>query len=210
MRRHLARLVALSATAVLLLFGFVAVPSAVAGNPCFHDYVMPPVTTAATNQIKLADCAFGPTIAQVPTGATVTFFNGPHFTHLITGAAQAWGSPDVEVQPNAEISYTFDAPGIYPYACVLHPGMSGAIVVGDVSEVLAGGTTATEGATTGASTTGDGSESAATEAGVGPQVGTLALVAAGTIVGVVLGAGAVWITGRRRNEDAGGHLHSQA
>jgi hypothetical protein len=41
------------------------------------------------------------------------------------------------------IAATFDAPGVYPFACYLHPGMVGAVVVGDdfdageVSGVLA-------------------------------------------------------------------------
>jgi len=29
------------------------------------------------------------------------------------------------------VSYRFDTDGVYPYACWLHPGMVGAIVVGD-------------------------------------------------------------------------------
>lgn len=198
MRRHLGRNVALLATPMLLALWLIAVPSAMAGNPCFHNFEMPAVTTEATTQIKLADCAFGPTIARVPVGSTVTFFNGPNFTHLITGATQAWGSPDIEVQPNAEISYRFDATGIYPYACALHPGMSGAIVVGDVSAVQAAGTTGAGGATTAAGTAGDASGTAAAETSSSPPIGTLALVTTGTIAGVVVGAGAAWLAVRRR------------
>ena len=49
---------------------------------------MPASTTEATTQIKLMPCAFAPTVTQVATGSTVTFVNGPDFTHLITGANQ--------------------------------------------------------------------------------------------------------------------------
>ena len=76
-------------------------------------------------------CAFGPTVAQVAVGAKVTFVNGPEFAHLVTGANQAWGSRDAEIQPGGTVSYTFDKAGVYPYACALHRGMSGAIIVGD-------------------------------------------------------------------------------
>ena len=37
------------------------------------------------------------------------------------------------------MSYRFDQDGVYPYSCLLHPGMVGAIVVGDgVGTDLAG------------------------------------------------------------------------
>jgi plastocyanin len=164
-----------------------------AGNPCFHDFDMPPVTMEATNQIKLLECAFGPTIATVPAGSTVTFFNGPESPHLVTGADQTWGSRDIQIQPNTEISYTFDAPGLYPYACALHPGMSGTIVVGDAASALAAGTTAA-----GVRLTDSEPGAATSEAASSPPVGTLAFATAGTIAGLIVGGFAVWLGLRRR------------
>jgi plastocyanin len=109
-----------------------AAPSAVvAGDPCYHGYDIPERTTADATQIKLMPCAFGPTIAHVPVGATVTWVNGPDWAHLVTGANEEWGSRDDEIAPNASVSYTFAKAGTYPYACALHRGMSGVIVVGD-------------------------------------------------------------------------------
>jgi hypothetical protein len=96
-----------------------------------------------------------------------------------------------------ETSYRFDERGIYPYACALHPGMSGAIVVGDPADAVAAGTTGDSGATTASGTAGDAS-SAAAQSSSTPPVGPLALVAAGAITGVVAGAGAVWLAVRRR------------
>ena len=126
------RLLALLAAPVLAAAGLIAAPAvALAGDPCYHGFDLPTRIDEATTQIKLAPCAFVPTVARVAAGTTVTFFNGPEFVHLITGANQAWGSRDVEVAPNTTVSYRFDAPGIYPYACALHRGMVGAIVVGD-------------------------------------------------------------------------------
>lgn len=195
MRRHLARSFRILAAPLLLAIWLIAVPSASAGNPCFHGYEIPAPTTESTTQIKLADCAFGPTIARVPVGATVTFFNGPNFTHLITGASQAWGSPDVEVQPMTQTSYRFDTAGIYPYACALHPGMAGAIVVGDPAQAAAD--TSDGGATT-AVGGGDDVAQAAAASNTSGAIGMLAAVGAGTIAGVIAGAGAVWLVVRRR------------
>src|SRR2546428_4805487 len=136
MSRRIAALVGLLA---LILIGPAAAPAVSAGDPCYHGFTIPPRTTASEVQIKVAPCAFAPTVTTVPVGSTVTFFNGPDYTHLITGANAEWGSRDVELKPNAEVSYTFDKPGIYPYACALHRGMSGTIGVGDLAS--AGGTT---------------------------------------------------------------------
>jgi plastocyanin len=197
--RRIALIARLLAITSLLAVGVASAPSVSAGNPCFHDFTMPPATTESGTEVKLLSCAFAPTITQVPVGATVTFFNGPNFSHLITGANQAWGSPDVELQPGAKISYTFDTAGIYPYACVLHPGMSGAIVVGDPAEGAAAGTT-TEAGSNGGSTAGGAStatEPRATATGPGdPMLVGLAIIALGA--GVVVGAGAVWLALRRR------------
>ena len=103
-----------------------------AGDPCYHNFEMPKATTAAATTIALEPCAFTPTLTSVPIGATVTFKNPSQFTHLITGANQEWGSRDAEIAPGAAVTYTFDKAGVFPYACALHRGMSGVIVVGGV------------------------------------------------------------------------------
>jgi plastocyanin len=144
-RRVASILTALSLFALALA----GAPAVVAGDPCYHGFDIPPRSEEAASQIKVAPCAFGPTVAHVAVGATVTFFNGPDFTHLITGANAEWGSRDVEVQPNQEVSYRFDKPGIYPYACALHRGMSGAIVVGDVAAPAAAAATGAAGGSSG-------------------------------------------------------------
>jgi plastocyanin len=112
MLRYVTSIVGLCAA---LLVALIAAPAAVAGDPCYHGFEIPSRTEASETQIKVAPCAFGPTVAHVAVGSTVTFFNGPDFTHLITGANAEWGSRDVELQPNQEVSYRFDKPGTYPY-----------------------------------------------------------------------------------------------
>jgi plastocyanin len=130
MSRRVASILAALSLFALALAG---APAVVAGDPCYHGFDIPPRTEATEDQIKVAPCAFGPTVAHVAVGSTVTFFNGPNFTHLITGANAEWGSRDTEIQPNQKVSFRFDKPGVYPYACALHRGMSGAIVVGTLA-----------------------------------------------------------------------------
>ena len=211
----------LLAAAGLLAAGLLVPASASAGNPCFHDFDMPATSIGTDTQIKLMPCAFAPTVTQVPVGSEVTFFNGPDFSHLITGANQTWGSPDVELGPNATIAYTFEQAGLYPYACILHPGMSGVIVVGDVNDALAAAPM-TKPPTTGA--TGDAVpvapldpeqaeavlEAQAAAAQSVAQTGSTEPLVSPLVVGVVVmgaaliaAAGAVWLVRRRRSTKAG-------
>jgi len=163
--------------------GLVAAPAVAAGDPCYHGFQIPNRSEAAVTQIKVAPCAFAPTVTHVAVVSTVTFFNGPDFVHLVTGANAEWGSRDTELRPGQTISYRFDSPGIYPYACALHRGMSGAIVVGEVA--AAGG-----GASTAVAMTSSG-----TGAGVGPWP-----IAAGAVGALGLLGLAVLLARRRRPE----------
>jgi len=133
MKLSVPRAVRLLPVVGLLALTLFAPSAASAGDPCYHGFDMPAPSTEETTQVKLMPCAFEPTVAVVEPGATVEFVNGPEFVHLITGANQLWGSREVEVKPNTVVSYTFETPGVYPYACALHVGMSGAIVVGQAA-----------------------------------------------------------------------------
>jgi len=172
----------------VLMLGLLVAPTTSAGDPCYQGYAIPPRTDAAETQIKVAPCAFAPTVARVAVGATVSIFNGPEFTHLVTGANAEWGSRDVELKPGETVSYRFDKPGIYPYACALHSGMSGAIVVGDGGGGLAAPAS---------DASGPGAEEGASGSATGPDGAT---VAAGTGAGVVAGAAALWLVTRRRRQ----------
>jgi len=189
-RRPGARSLRILGVIAFMAAGLAAPVVAFAGDPCYHDFAMPPQSDEAATQIKVAPCAFAPTVARVAPGTTVTFFNGPEFVHLITGANQAWGSRDVEVAPGATVSYRFDKPGIYPYACALHRGMSGAIVVGDPGASADG---SGAGAVTDTTSGGDSNEGGGSS-GAGAVVGGASLAAL---------AGLAWlvIARRRRSEE---------
>ena len=78
---------------------------------------------------------FFPTIARVPVGTAVRFLNTGQVPHNVTGVAGTWESGDLA--EGAEYRHAFSAPGVYPFACTLHPGMNGAIVVGGDAPVPA-------------------------------------------------------------------------
>jgi plastocyanin len=168
----------LLSTAVLLIGLFATAPAVLAGDPCYHGFDIPPRSEDSTTEIKVAPCAFGPTVAHVAVGSTVTFFNGPGFTHLITGANAEWGSKDVELQPAQRVSYTFTKPGIYPYACALHRGMSGVIVVGDATAAEARDAAPASSATnTPPAASGASSVQVAAAGGLGVMVGGFGAIA---------------------------------
>jgi plastocyanin len=198
MRRIVVLLMSLG---LLALAGLFASPVQ-AGDPCYHGFDIPERTTASETQIKVAPCAFAPTVTTVAAGSTVTFFSGPDYTHLITGANAEWGSRDVEMKPNSEVSYTFSKPGVYPYACALHRGMSGTIVVGDLAAAVGAGTT-TGGTTTGA--TSGQALAASTESTTQRGPDPIAIVA-GAGAGALAGAAAVWLAMRRRRTEIGNAL----
>ena len=199
MSRRIAALVGLLALPALLLIGLAAAPAVSAGDPCYHGFTIPPRTTASEVQIKVAPCAFAPTVTTVAVGSTVTFFNGPDYTHLITGANAEWGSRDVELRPDEEVSYRFDKAGVYPYACALHRGMSGTVIVGDPAVALAGTVTDdSAGSSGGVSNAGSTIAPPPTaDSGATSGLPPVALVL-GAGAGVFIGAAATWLVMRRR------------
>jgi plastocyanin len=189
-RRVLAVIAVAPLVLILGLLSLAAAPVALAGDPCYHGFDVPARWEEATTDIKALPCAFGPTIARVPVGATVTWYNGDDFTHLVTGANQEWGSRDAELKPGGHVSSRFSTPGIYPYACALHRGMSGVVIVTDAAGPTAAAgsppaTTAPAAAAPGRGATGNSSGSA---------VAVVAIVA-GSAVAIV---GATIIARRRR------------
>jgi plastocyanin len=88
------------------------------------------VTRGTGTAIRIVDACFTPTILHVQPGQTVTWINADPFVHNIT--ANGWGHYD-DLKPTERFAATFDEPGLYPFACTYHPGMSGVIVVGSRS-----------------------------------------------------------------------------
>jgi plastocyanin len=123
------RRIILVTLAVAALAGVAAfVGPAQAGGGC-HS----PATTKETAAIELRWVCFGPTVARVDTGREVAFVNKDPLSHNIVGLGVQWGDYE-EIEQGEVRRFTFAEPGIYPYACYLHPGMVGAVVVGGDEE----------------------------------------------------------------------------
>ena len=212
MHRRLTAIAGLGATTATLVLWLAVAPMTSAGDPCYHGFAMPEDTSGEDVRVDLLPCAFTPTVTSAQVGDTVTFFNGSDFTHLITGANQSWGSRDTELAPGRSVAYTFDRAGVYPYACALHRGMSGVIVVGDAATaaagtkgaVSAGGTSGQAGAAPSAAPVGAPAASAASTAASGPD--PLLLAAISGIVGLAVGATVAWFALRRRASARQEHL----
>jgi len=110
------------------LFGLAAgVPSvAEAGGGCHADGM----SDAAGTEVRMEGACFTPTVLRVQPGDRVTWTNYDSFAHAVTGAGRTFGDY-AELGEGQAVSHELPAAGVYPYFCNLHPGMIGAVVVGD-------------------------------------------------------------------------------
>jgi plastocyanin len=117
------------AAIVALTAALIPVGSAGAGSTC---HVAPTPFDARTRVVPMKNLCFAPVVVRVPRGASVTWVNADGYKapHTVTGVGTQWGSYD-ELLPGDRVRYRFERDGVFPYFCVIHPGMSGAVVVGD-------------------------------------------------------------------------------
>ena len=100
-----------------------AAPVAAGGGGCHQQ------TEGAGSTVQMEGFCFTPTVLRVDPGTTVTWENADPVEHVVTGTG--WAAMDA-LAPGEEASHTFDSPGAYAYACYLHPGMNGVVLVGNV------------------------------------------------------------------------------
>lgn len=114
--------IAIAAT-ILTWLALPAVPAA-AGGGCHLG-----VTQGSGTTVEMVDACFTPTVLYVDHMAKfVTFVNRSDMAHNVT--ANQWGYFE-DIPTGDAFRASFDAPGIYPFACSIAPGMSGALVVGN-------------------------------------------------------------------------------
>ena len=94
-----------------------------AGGGC-HS---PEITEGRGTTVELGKMCMTPTVLRTDAGATVTFVNRDPFEHNVMGVGFGAELPHT----GDTWQYRFASDGTYPYACTLHPGMSGVIVVGN-------------------------------------------------------------------------------
>jgi plastocyanin len=93
------------------------------------DTVVPSEETpAGSTEVRIVEDdpdGFQPGTVTIDAGQTVTFINAHDDPHTATG-----GSFDTGIlQPGDISTITFDEPGTFPYACLIHPEMTGTIDV---------------------------------------------------------------------------------
>lgn len=96
---------------------------------------------AGTASVSMKDLLFQPQVLTVPVGTTVTWTNDDFESHTVTSDAaklpetsySASPAPNVfasqPVDPGDSYSYTFRAPGTYPYHDEIHGYQTGTVIV---------------------------------------------------------------------------------
>lgn len=114
----------LAAAAVLVLaLTLPTVPAMAGGGGGCHGGT----TQGAGDTVEMVEACLTPTTLRIDPGDTITFVNRDHIAHNVV--ANRWGHAE-EMAKGDAFTATFDEPGVYPYACAYHWGMTGAIVVG--------------------------------------------------------------------------------
>jgi len=149
------------------------------------------VRAEGTTEIALRGNCFEPALARVEIGETVTWTNLETTTHTVTPANLAFGNFRGELALDDTYHATFDSAGIYPYACLYHPGMAGAVIVGGDDAVF----TALDDPARTTIVSDPARMAAVTE----PRAGTAAWPTAGlSVAGLVFGGAGGWLLGRTR------------
>jgi plastocyanin len=138
----------------------------------------PSQATGTTVELKAA--CMTPTVLRTDPGTEVTFVNRDEMTHNLYGIGLAVSA--LEHGQSATVRY--DRPGTYPFACTIHPGMVGAVVVGDGRFIDAAPAPATSAPTTTAAP----DPLAATRPGDDHGSTDLATVVLALVLAVVVGA----------------------
>ncbi len=79
--------------------------------------------------VTILDRSFQPASVAIASGGTVEWANRDGEAHTVTGSDSAFDSGILD--SGAIYRQTFDEPGSYPYACLIHPDMRGTITVSD-------------------------------------------------------------------------------
>jgi plastocyanin len=171
-------LVAAASTAVLTVPW--AGPAA-AGGGCHAG-----PTQGQGDTVEMVKACFTPSILRVAPGTEVTFANKDPLVHNVS--SNGWGQFDDMIQGET-FTARFAQPGVYPFACTYHPGMTGAVVVGDGTGA-GSGQDVTVGALSSEPRAAPAAKVAADEtaAGSSSPVGWIGGGIAGLAIGAVLGS----------------------
>ncbi len=123
--------------ASLFMAAFPVTPAA-AGGGC-HSAMPRTAQAVAGTTVDMEGMCFLPAVLAVEPGTTVRFTNYDDVAHVVVGTGWGTTSP---VAPGEGVEQRFPDPGTYAYSCYLHPGMNGAIAVGQAAPKPATATSA--------------------------------------------------------------------
>jgi LPXTG-motif cell wall-anchored protein len=185
---------ALAAAAIIVVALVSGGRAANAGGFC-HEAM----TDARGTSVHMKNNCMIPTVLRVDPGASVTFNSADIEPHTVTGSGyrddRGRGSMD-ELTRGETVSFSFEESGVFPYFCVIHPGMIGTIVVGDGIPADAAVTSASLGVAAAEDSKSSAAPANDNDAG---DSSSIALAASGAgVVALLVGLGAGALFWRRR------------
>lgn len=117
-RQHLSQRAAVRVLPIALLAVFAV-----------FSLIAPPHANAAGNKVtvEIANFTFSPKVVTVTPGTTVTWVNHDDVPHTATATKKAFHSKPLDTDDS--YTFTFTTPGDYAYFCLLHPHMTGKVIV---------------------------------------------------------------------------------
>ncbi|MDQ3661780.1 MAG: hypothetical protein M3454_12115 [Actinomycetota bacterium] len=113
---------------IACFWGLSSVPAVAGGGGGCHEAPRP--FDDRTQLVAMEDSCFSPAVVRTEPKKSITWVNRDLDDHSVTGVGGTWGSYN-GLGRDARVTASFAATGVYPYFCNIHPGMVGAVVVGD-------------------------------------------------------------------------------
>jgi plastocyanin len=124
---------------VILLAGCGVNPSAAPPNsPVLHDEISGNISSARpqdsassgeATHVVIDNFAYSPREITVAPGSRVLWVNRDEVPHTVTSTTKSKLFDSGALDGEESFAFIFQAPGIYDYFCVLHPHMTGRIIV---------------------------------------------------------------------------------
>ena len=116
------------------LFGLLAIFSLISIAPsAFADHMSVTVTNAPGSSVpgceQTADGCFIPSMVTIDIGGEVIWENNDTAAHTVTSGTPSGVFDSSLVMAGSSFSHTFDAAGTFDYFCMVHPWMTGVVVV---------------------------------------------------------------------------------
>ena len=107
-------------------------------------FILPDISATSTHTISIpqgtavpgcetTNACFSPAMVSINAGDTVEWVNEPTAAHTVTGGSPAMGPSggfdSSLLMANANYAFTFDEAGSYDYFCMIHPWMSGTVII---------------------------------------------------------------------------------